>query len=84
MSNCTIYQNIFKFKEPHKISIKKALQRIKNGSSKLIVENLRKETDAFNIFILNLTEKQKKSEINSFNWIWDLRFEIWDSSLKFL
>ena len=46
MSNCTIYQNIFKFKEPHKISIKKALQRIKNGSSKLIVENLRKETDA--------------------------------------
>ena len=42
---CTIYQNIYKFKEPKKISVIKALYRIKDGASREVVESLRKETD---------------------------------------
>lgn len=42
---CTIYENIYKFKEPHEISIAKALERIKNGSSKEVIERLRAEPD---------------------------------------
>lgn len=45
MDKCTIYQNIYKFKEPKKISILKALQRIKDGASRETVEALRNETD---------------------------------------
>ena len=42
---CTIYKNIYTFKEPFHISVEKALKRIKKGSSKEIVEILRNELD---------------------------------------
>ena len=45
MIRCTIYQNIFKFKEPKKITVSKALERIRTGASREMVESLRAETD---------------------------------------
>lgn len=43
--NCTIYKSIYKFKEPHRVSVEKTLERIKQGTSKLIIEKLRAEKD---------------------------------------
>ena len=39
--NCTIYRNIFSKDEPHYISVDKALDRIKTGASKILIEEVR-------------------------------------------
>lgn len=44
----TIYQNIKAIKAPHDISIEGALKRIKEGSSKKLVESIRKESNKEN------------------------------------
>jgi hypothetical protein len=41
----TIYPNIFRKDEPHYISVDVALNRIKNGKSKLLIDDIRKALD---------------------------------------
>lgn len=40
---CTIYKNIFDFKNPHKIKVMTCLERIRDGKSKELIEKIRTE-----------------------------------------
>lgn len=55
MANVTIFSDIYHLKEPHYISIEKALDRIKNGASRIKVQDVR-----------NAIDKDKANEIKKF------------------
>lgn len=43
---CTIYKNVYDFKNPHKIKVEECLNRIKTGKSSPTIQKLRDEKDA--------------------------------------